>query len=694
MPVSEFSAVSAPSGGRSLFSAVFFCLFFVFLCTFPPFPLFANPAPIRITNKTLQGTLIGRHLEYYVDKTGSLAVGDMNRPDVASHFKRSDRDTLSLGFQKSPIWIRFAVDNPEPTPIEWFLEIGYPLLDFVDLYAPGGDGSYRVIRNGDAYPYHKRKIDSHKFVIKLEAPQGRDLYYLRILSSSSANIPLSIWSSATLFQHFQTQLFLHGSFFGIMIAMFFYNLFILLISRDLNYLYYALYIASVTMVSFVLTGIGFKYLWPETPWMNNGAPLLLGCCDITVFVFSMKYLNTKKYAPKIHKIFLPFIFAFTLAILASFFIPYSTSINITTTLQGAALIFLFYVSAHFVIRRFRAGFFFASAWLIQFFGSALVTFKNLGIVPSYSFIDWFFPFGIVAQCIIFSFGLGDKLNVMKRALEKSIKVKDEFLSRTSHELRTPLNVIVNLPQLTMQNFLETSIASCSSCGELFELEEDDKISPQTTCPSCHVTGSITATSMTSYNGNFDELYKFQAALQQAGKSLSYLIDNILDSSDIENSNQLFNPYDVDFSTIVESVTSSSISMAEKKQIKINTTSIPSELRICADDLMLHRIVHNLIDNAIKFSHPGGEVAVALTADNQNATLSVQDNGIGISQKNLDLIFKEFRQVEEHSRRKYGGLGLGLAITRRLVHLHNGTISVESELNKGSTFKVSLPRTAR
>jgi signal transduction histidine kinase len=100
---------------------------------------------------------------------------------------------------------------------------------------------------------------------------------------------------------------------------------------------------------------------------------------------------------------------------------------------------------------------------------------------------------------------------------------------------------------------------------------------------------------------------------------------------------------------------------------------------------------NLVDNAIKYSKPGGEVKISAHTDDTQVVIEIKDNGIGISQADQQRIFERFYRVDKSRSRTQGGSGLGLAIVKKIAEEHGGTISVESTLGDGSTFQITLPR---
>jgi PAS domain S-box-containing protein len=230
--------------------------------------------------------------------------------------------------------------------------------------------------------------------------------------------------------------------------------------------------------------------------------------------------------------------------------------------------------------------------------------------------------------------------------EEANRSKDEFLAVLSHELRTPLHAMKGWISLLKK-------------GALGELKQAHAI-------------EVIARSVNAQNA---------------------LIEDILDVSRIISGKLVLEAEHVSLISIVANAVEDARPAAESRGLKLS-----SELSSDADDmdgdaLRLHQIVNNLLNNAIKFtSH--GEVKVRLTRSGDSAFLSITDTGIGIDADVLPHIFDRFKQADSSSKRRHGGLGLGLAIVDHLVSLHGGRISADSERGKGSKFTVELPLTAR
>ena len=231
-----------------------------------------------------------------------------------------------------------------------------------------------------------------------------------------------------------------------------------------------------------------------------------------------------------------------------------------------------------------------------------------------------------------------------REAQEANRMKDEFLATLSHELRTPLNAIVGWTKLLQG-------------GQLDE--------------------ATTARAITTIDRN--------------ARAQTQLIEDILDVSRIVAGKLHLNVRAVDLAALVEGALDSVRHAAEAKAVRLETDIARAVGPFEGDPDRLQQVAWNLISNAIKFTPRGGRVRVRLRADDEQAVLSVEDNGAGINPEFLPHVFERFRQADSSSTRPHGGLGLGLAIVRHLVELHGGSVEVTSEgEGKGATFTVRLP----
>jgi signal transduction histidine kinase len=173
--------------------------------------------------------------------------------------------------------------------------------------------------------------------------------------------------------------------------------------------------------------------------------------------------------------------------------------------------------------------------------------------------------------------------------------------------------------------------------------------------------------------------------------LLQLINDVLDLSKVEAGKMDLFPETFALPAAVAEVCSVLIPLAKKKNIPIRSQIARTAEQVTLDQQKFKQVLYNLLSNAVKFTDEGGRVDIVASAQNSSGLrLEVRDSGVGIKADDLSKLFVEFQQLDSGVARRHQGTGLGLALTKKLVELQKGTITVESEPGKGSTFTVTLP----
>jgi len=237
----------------------------------------------------------------------------------------------------------------------------------------------------------------------------------------------------------------------------------------------------------------------------------------------------------------------------------------------------------------------------------------------------------------------DNARLYQQAIDAN-RIKDEFLAVLSHEIRTPLNPILGWAKLLRTN----------------------KLNPEKTALALET-------------------------IERNAKLQTKLIEDLLDISRILRGKLSLNVCPVDLATIIRAAMETVRLSAEAKLIQIHSALDPAVGQVFGDPGRLQQIVWNLLSNAIKFTPEGGQVEIYLEQIDSQVQITVKDTGKGINRDFLPYVFETFRQADSATTRKFGGLGLGLAIVRYLVEMHGGTVLAESlGEGHGATFIVKLP----
>jgi signal transduction histidine kinase/DNA-binding response OmpR family regulator len=185
--------------------------------------------------------------------------------------------------------------------------------------------------------------------------------------------------------------------------------------------------------------------------------------------------------------------------------------------------------------------------------------------------------------------------------------------------------------------------------------------------------------------------KHAGIIRQNAIHLLGLINQLLDLSKLDAGKLTLQASEVDIVSFIRGITSSFESIAEKKNIKLNFRSTRDRILIAFDQDQILKVMINLLSNAFKFTREGGEISVSVSDVNDRyLAIKIKDTGIGISRDDLPKIFDRFYQADSSYSGKFGGSGIGLALTKELVELHKGFIRVSSKLNEGSEFIIELP----
>jgi PAS domain S-box-containing protein len=239
-----------------------------------------------------------------------------------------------------------------------------------------------------------------------------------------------------------------------------------------------------------------------------------------------------------------------------------------------------------------------------------------------------------------------ELSAANASLARAARLKDEFLAAMSHELRTPLNAVLGLSEALQE--------------EIYGPLNDRQLNTLHT-------------------------------IEESGRHLLALINDILDVSKIEAGKLELNLGIVSVATLCQASLQFIKQEAQKKQISVSSDLDSRVTTLSVDERRLKQILVNLLSNAVKFTPDGGSVGLNVVGDAAHQTVKfvIWDTGIGIAEAELGRLFKPFVQVDSRLSRKYGGTGLGLALVYRMVEMHGGSVTVESEIGKGSRFTITL-----
>lgn len=596
------------------------------------------------------------------DTNGNLTFHDVARKDIASDFIKFPSIAAPVS-SKNIYWFTLEVTNPDTVPRQWVLFLGYEqqaeVLGLDEKKLVGTMVSARG-KIGAVEPglFLRDEGYSGQVMLELDGNETRRLY---IRAKRILNNPLrfdiklfnaDFWKVTTepYFRHFG-----QGFFQGIIWALILYHLIFFIMVRDITYIHYSAYMVCVSMLTLGDFGYWQGFLFKNQPYLGWGLFLFLQyLTGIMTFVFMQSFVQLKRLMPKWNDRVTRFIWA-NIAMLLLLAILYLITRDFRVVQFGKLLIVPFalfgIIFCYLLIRsRDTVALYFAVAGGV--FGLAILVNGILQVLSTQSvFIGspytpyYILQISAVAHLMTFAVGMGFRrrqIDLEKQRVVELDKMKTRLYTNITHEFRTPLTVIMGMNDQIKGYAQETKL------------------------------------------------------IRRNSQNLLRLINQLLDLSKLDSGKLQLNKINNDIISYLQYLTESFHSMAAEKGVRLTFYSEEPAIRMDYDEAKIQHIVYNLLSNAIKFTEANGKVVFHVRREMKGETphlqMLVQDSGVGISKAQLPHIFDRFYQADDSLTRKGEGTGIGLALTKELVDLMDGEISVTSELGQGTVFKIWLPIT--
>lgn len=351
------------------------------------------------------------------DPSAALTLADVTQPAIAQAFKTGQGSGQALGFSytRSAVWLRLHLRNPSDQPVERVLEIAYALLAQVDFYQPTAGPGYRLTQVGYARPMSAQPHPSRFIVLPIVLPAHADQQvYLRVETPNSLNIPARLWEPKAFQAHERNDYALQALYFGVVIAIGFYNLMLFFALRDLSYLLYVAFAACVALGLAAFTGLGVEYIWGDRPaWSMMGVNVPSAAAAVAILLFTRRVLTTQALVPRLDRLIKLFIGANAVSffVLMGWFRAFTPFFVV---ISAATALFLLIVGVVCATKRRRSAYFFVAAFFTILMAVALTHLRNLGVLPTNVFTSDGTQIGSALEMLLLSFALADRYNAFRR----------------------------------------------------------------------------------------------------------------------------------------------------------------------------------------------------------------------------------------------------------------------------------------
>ncbi|MGW8226536.1 MAG: 7TM diverse intracellular signaling domain-containing protein, partial [Anaerolineales bacterium] len=389
---------------------------------------------------------LGTHLEILEDPQADLTIEDVSSPEYDSQFVQSQTTVPNYGFTDSVYWVRLRLNNQTRQNDEWLLEESFANMHFVDLYTPlAGSEGFTAKQTGVFRPASTRDIPDPHILFNLTVPpQSRQTYYLRFQSGGSMTLALTLWTPAAFLNYSLNEKTLMGIFFGILIGLFLYNLFLLFNLREVNYLYFVILIASLIFEELSYDGYLRIYFFPHLiRGFQYFEPIALALLIGSMVLFADSFLELKRRLPRLHIASSAILAVWGGLVLLIPFTSYHTLANLMAPWSVVSLIAVFIAGIATWLGGYRPSRFFMLAWVGLIISLLWLFLVRLGLAPSSILSENAFRAGYLWMAVCWSIALADRINVLKAETEnanRDLRTSEHHLSQILEGL--PLGVVL------------------------------------------------------------------------------------------------------------------------------------------------------------------------------------------------------------------------------------------------------------
>jgi sensor histidine kinase YesM len=574
--------------------------------------------------------------EYWEDSSEKASFQTVAQPFFRENFKIYTRSYVNLGVTESAFWLRFTLQNDTEDGI--FLKIDNTSLHELDVYEKDLL-SNKVIHHpsGDLRPFSFREFTSTDYLYKLNIhPHHASAIYLRVKHPQGIHFKVSAGTLPSVMTEQHEKDFLQGIYFGFMILMVCYNLFIYITIRDKSYIYYVVYILFMSALNGANAGFTFEYLHPNFPIFNKYLDVYIVLTGISGTLFAAHFLNTKKLVPRYHNTLLILIGIYSIALVVILSQQFMWGL-IIAELASFISVFSFIATGIAVLRKgYRPAKFFIIAWSQLLTCVIIFILNDYGWVPDYGWVKNALQIGSAMEAMLLSMALADKINTYR---EDALKAQLEVFH--SHEEHQKLLFVRQQDEAKFQQ-------------KIAEIEMNAlraQMNPH------FIFNCLNSIKLYSMENNSDAATSF---LSKFSRLIRLVLENSR-SEKITLKNEL--------ETLRLYIEMEAMRFKNKVGYRINVEEDIDQQFVEIPPLLLQPFVENSIWHGLMHKDEGGEVIVNIKQENDELLhIEIIDNGIGRKQANE---YKSKSAIKQKS--------FGMKVTAERIELINHLYNTDTKV---------------
>ncbi|TAF63463.1 MAG: hypothetical protein EAZ55_13785 [Cytophagales bacterium] len=374
---------------------------------------------------------LGLNIEYLEDNEKKLTIAEVKK--TSTIFQYYPRKSINFAYKDANYWFRVRLKTAESH--EWILHIVRPFIENIEIYQFNEKDSLVAQHQlGIQFPFHKRLVMYRTFVVPLSVPKNQTTtLYIHFSGSNSKQFPMEITEKSYFFAKAKQDDHIVWLIIGALLSFTIYNAFIYVSTREKSYLYYVLYMFSMTANVFIINGLFFQYVAPDYPFLTrNLLNVFLTIPSFFGMGFTIHFLRTARFFPIGYRISLGVEYVIVANILLMLVSIHLDDTIYLFSLQLSAFVIAFFTLFSFILgvrtwfKKFRPASFYVIAWSFLLLAALLASVKQLGILEDSIFINYSFQIAAVIEGLILSLGLADKINIERKqkieAQQKSIEL--------------------------------------------------------------------------------------------------------------------------------------------------------------------------------------------------------------------------------------------------------------------------------
>jgi len=388
--------------------------------------------------KTLpSGSYVGQYSYLIPDESGEMTFESLPPPEY-TEWTASEKEIPAFGYSDITIWSRIDLVNSGFEKL-WFVDVSYPVLDVVEVYVKYPE-SVDTFYLGDRVLFNNRPINHRNFVVPVKLGEEKVAVYVKVKSGTSLQVPIKLWREKDFNDHQQGDLILQGIYFGFMIVMVLYNLFLYSFINEVRYIHYVSFVTSFVLFQTAISGFGYQFLWSYSPaWNEHSLPIFLGLVLLTESIFVSTFLELSKKAPKVATFFQITAFIAGLIAVSSVVLPYRYSILSLIILALPINLVCLVMGLKQWLQGDRAAKLFTIAWFSTLTGAMFLSLNKLGVLERNVFTENALQIGTALEVVLLSFALGEYISRQRNERQQVQEQTLNFAMKVAEERELKLN---------------------------------------------------------------------------------------------------------------------------------------------------------------------------------------------------------------------------------------------------------------